>query len=399
MNEVRGLRYPRVYIILLILTPLVLSISLSMDIYVPSLPMLMNYFHTSQQAIQWTLSIYMFGVGIGQLFLGPISDWLGRRKVVLAGITLYLFGTFTCIVAKSIEMLVVGRLLQSIGTCAALTVAFAVVRDIYDTRTCAKVYSYLNALSALGPVVAPMLGGYLDVHYGTWRAPFIFLFLFAVVSFITTFFFLPETYPPEKRVGIQFRELTQRFRLILFTPSFIRNSYISSVGLTLLFAFCCISSYLLIKRLHVTELQYGMVFGSNAVTFITANLVSTVLTRHFPLQVSIKAGIYTLIFGSIYMILVNVFAGLSVLHFMLPMWFATFGVGLFIGPSTALALENFQRVAGTASSLISSFQFIMAGIFGTILMMHTVSSATPFAVLMLVLGVIAWVWQVVDKSV
>lgn len=393
----KEIQRPRVLIILLILTPLVLSISLSMDIYVPSLPMLMNYFKTSQQAIQWTLSIYMFGVGIGQLFFGPISDYLGRRKVVLTGLVLYLFGTLGCIFAKSIEVLVMGRLLQSIGTCAALTVAYAVVRDLYDTQICARVYSYLNAISALGPVVAPMLGGYLDIHYGTWRAPFIFLFLFAVLSLVTSFLFLPETCPPEKASSIKIRELMRRFRSMLTTPSFVENSYFTAVGMTLLFTYCCISSYILIKDLHVTQIEYGMIFGSNAITFIMANLVSTFLTRHMHLQLSIIAGIYVLIFGSIGMIVMNVFMGAGVLQFMLPMWFATFGVGLFMGPATALALEEFQHIAGTAASMISAFQFIIAGILGTVLMIHNVSSVTPFAILMVILGVISWVWHVLVK--
>lgn len=121
--------------VLFILAPLVLSISLSMDIYVPSLPMLIKDFNTTQQLIQWTLSIYMFGVGVGQLCFGPLSDYFGRRRIVLVGISVYLVGCLVCLLAPNVTSLIVGRLLQSVGTCAALVVAYAVASII-----CVSIY-------------------------------------------------------------------------------------------------------------------------------------------------------------------------------------------------------------------------------------------------------------------
>lgn len=381
---------------ILILTPLVLSISLSMDIYVPSLPMIINKFHTSQQALQWTLSIYMFGVGIGQLCFGPLSDYLGRRKIVLSGLCLYLLGTLVCIFAPSITLLIVGRLLQSIGTCAALVVAYAVVRDVYDTKTSAKIYSFLNAATAVGPVIAPLLGGYLQTVFGTWRASFVLLFIFAGLSLFTSFYFLSETLPLAKRAPLNFAELRRRYHKIFSLRSFTANAYHSSVGMTILFIFCCISSYLLIDDLQVSQMDYGFAFASNAIVFIIANLISTQLSQKFELKLPIKFGISTIFLGAWIMVLINTLGGLSTFHFMSSMWIMTFGAGLMMGPSVAIALEQFPEVAGTASSIINASQFIIAGVLGTILMMHPVTGVLPFALLMAALSAIS-LWIVAKK--
>src|SRR3990167_9343555 len=378
----------------LILTPLVLSISLSMDIYVPSLPMIINSFHTTQQALQCTLSIYMFGVGLGQLCFGPITDYLGRRKVVLTGLCFYLFGTLICILAPSILVLVIGRLMQSIGTCAALVIAYAVVRDVFDTKASAKIYSFLNAATALGPVVAPLLGGYLQLTFGTWRASFIFLFGFAMLSFMTTFYFLTETLPVERRLPISIPELRQRYRKIFSVSAFVENTYHSSVGMTVLFVFCCISSYLLIQDLHVSQAQYGLAFASNAITFILANLISTRLSHRISLKFPVRCGLFLIALGSLVMYMMNRLWGLSVWHFMWPMWIITLGTGLMMGPAVAIALEEFPAMAGTASSVINSSQFIFAGFFGTLLMLNTITSTLPFDLMMITLSLLSWLFIV-----
>jgi len=380
-----------VWVLILILTPLVLSISFSMDIYVPSLPLIIRNFHTSQQAVQWTLSIYMFGVGLGQLFVGPLSDWLGRRKVVLTGLLVYLAGTLVCFFANSISILVIGRLLQSMGTCAALVVAFAVVKDLYDTKTSANIYSILNAATAVGPVIAPLLGGYLQMGFHTWRASFAFLFLFTAISLLTTFFFLKETWPLEKRIPLKPKELKLRFKSILSSRLFLQNAYFASVGLTVLFVFCCISSYLLIVQLHATQPQYGLTFASNAIIFILANILSTRLSKHH-LRLPIRLGCVLLFIGSLFMLILNLTEGLSLFHFMLPMWVITLGAGLLMGPAVAIALENFSHVSGTATSLINASQFLFAGTIGTLLMLHTVTSAVPFAVVLVLLALFSLLW-------
>lgn len=174
-----------------------------------------------------------------------------------------------------------------------------------------------------------------------WRASFVFLFMFAIMSLISSYFLLQETLPKQRRVPIQLKLIGQRFKAILSDGVFNQNTFHASVGLTVLFTFCCISSYLLISDLHVSQAQYGISFSSNATIFIIASVLSTQFCQRVSLKFSIHLGAVVLLLGAMVMLLVNALQGLSVLHFMAPMWILTCGAGLMMGPAVALALEKF----------------------------------------------------------
>jgi Bcr/CflA subfamily drug resistance transporter len=373
----------------LILAPLALSISISMDIYVPSLPAIMDSFHTSQQAVQWTLSIYMLGVGLGQLICGPLIDRFGRRRIVLIGLSLYSVGTAVCIYAHSIDTLVVGRLMQSLGSCTAIVVAYAVVRDVYDTQKGAKVYSFLNAIGATAPVLAPLLGGYLQIGFGSWRASFVFLFIFAIFSLIITFIFLPETLAKSNSRRIDIKLIINNYKTLLTSSSFMRHSYYTTVALTGLFVYCCVSSYILIKLLHVSLPVYGLMFGLNASFLVISNLLSARLTNTQGIKFTVRAGVILILLGAGILVTTNLALGLTLLHFVLPMILLTMGCGVTMGPAIAGGLADYAHMAGTASALINSMQFTIAGLAGTLLMIGTIKSALPFAALMLGMGLVA----------
>lgn len=387
--------------ILLILMPLVLSIAISMDIYVPSLLNIMQTFSINESMVQWTLSIYMLGVGIAELLCGPLADYYGRRRVVLVGLIIYLIGTGVCVFASSITILIAGRLLQSIGSCAAVVVAFAIVRDLYTVKKSARMYSYLNAVTMIAPVLAPMLGGYLNIWTGSWRSSFVFLFLFGLASLGGIYYFLQETLPQDKRIEINIKNVFQRYCFILKNGEFFTNSFYALTVLVILFSFCGISSFLLINVLHISKQSYGLCFGANAISFILSGFLCIKIVEKAGMKISILLGSVLLIVGSLSMLLINYYSGLTVAHFILPMFIVTAGLGLMMGPAIAGALADFSSMAGSASALLSSLQFLSAALFGSmVLRMHT-STAIPFALLILIFGTISSgmvLMQVLGKS-
>lgn len=386
-----------IFATLLILTPLTVSISLSMDIYVPSLPLITRVLHTDQSTVQWTLSLYMLGVGIGQLLFGPLSDYVGRRKVVLTGLLIYLVGTALCISAQTITTLIWARLLQSIGTCTALVVAFAVVRDVYDIKEGAKLYSFLNAATAVAPIAAPLLGGYLQIWFDTWRASFVFLACFGIASFISTAVFLQETLHPEFRQTNP-KTLLKNYKRLLTHPRFLQNSFYTVICITALFIFCCISSYIVIDALHGSQQLYGMIFGSNAVMVVIANLTSPRATYYLGFQKTIRLGLFIIALGGASMACIEIYWGLSILGFILPMLLMSFGIGMLIGPASANAMADFADMAGSAAAMLSSLQFTLSGLLGTLLMMEPAHSDRHFALLMLGLSSIALIIHAFSKT-
>jgi Bcr/CflA subfamily drug resistance transporter len=377
--------------ILFILMPLVLSIAISMDIYVPSLINIMQAFSINQTAVQWTLTIYMLGVGTAQLFCGPLTDYYGRRRIVLVGLIIYLTGSLICIFSPSITILIIGRLLQSVGSCSAVVIAFAIVRDLYSVRKSARMYSYLNSVTMIAPVLAPMLGGYLNIWTGSWRASFVFLFLFGLASFCSIYYFLQETLPDNNRIKINIMNIFHRYSLIFKNIEFVTNSFYALTALVILFSFCGISSLLLINVLHVSKQWYGICFGSNALSFIIAGFFCIKIVEKMGMKISILIGSILLLIGGLAMLLINYYAGLTVAHFILPMFIVTAGVALMMGPAIAGALANFSSMAGTASALLSSMQFLSAALFGSIILRIPAISAIPFALLILIFGMISFV--------
>lgn len=374
---------------LFILTPLAISIALSMDIYVPSLLNIMQAFSVNEAMVQWTLSIFMFGVGIAQLFCGPLTDHFGRKKVAFGGLSIYLIGTLICMLATSIQMLIVGRLLQSFGSCMTLVISYAVVKDVYSVQKSARIYSYLGSMIMLAPLLAPLLGGYLSIWFGSWRANFVFLFLFALVSFVTTSYFLTETLPPEQRVKIKAHTIAANYIRVLRSRAFLLHTFYALTGMTILFGFCGVSSFLLINVLHLSKQYYGLCFGANSLVFMLMTATCVRVMDRLGMQNSILLGLSLLMSGSAIMLVVNGYAGLSALHFMLPMFVITSGLGFMMGPSTAGALAEFSGMAGTASALYSSAQFLSAGVLGSMLLKNPVNTAIPFASLILIMSVVA----------
>lgn len=374
---------------LLLLTPLAISIALSMDIYVPSLLNIMQTFSIDEGMVQWTLSVYMFGVGIAQLFCGPITDHFGRRRVAFVGLGIYLVGTAVCILAGSIAILIMGRLLQSIGSCITLVIAYAVIKDIYSVQKSARIFSYIASMIMLAPLIAPLLGGYLSIWFGSWRASFVFLFIFAALSVVTTFYLLPETLAPERRIKIKLRNVFKTYLLILRTRTFLINAFYALTALIILFGFCGVSSFLLINVLHLSKQSYGFCFGANSIVFLFMSAICVRLLDRIGMQNSIFVALILLIVGSSLMFVVSGYGDLTVLNFMLPMFVITAGLGFLMGPAAASALAEFSEFAGTASALFSSIQFLGSAIIGSILLKNVGNTALPFAALILVMSVVS----------
>ncbi|MCK4934826.1 MAG: MFS transporter, partial [Simkaniaceae bacterium] len=167
------------YQTLLVLSPLVFTFAFALDIYIPAVPEMPKIFKTTHGMVQLTLSIFMLVCGFGQLFIGPLSDHFGRRKIVLASIAVFTLGSFACTLARSIEFLILARMLQALGACGMMVTAYAIVRDLFDGKENFKAYSYLNGSIAISPLIAPLFGGYL-VYWFNWRATFLFLTILGI---------------------------------------------------------------------------------------------------------------------------------------------------------------------------------------------------------------------------
>ena len=221
--------------LILILTPFVFSFAFGLDIYIPIVPQMTEIFSTTPSLIQLTLSLFLLITGLGQLFIGPLSDQFGRKKIFYASSFLFGAGSLACAFTDQISWLIVARLISALGACGMLVNSFALVRDLYVGNEGAKIYSFLNGAIGISPTFAPILGGYLNLYFG-WQSIFVFLGLIGIGSLLITKFYIEETHPEDMRVNFD-GQVFKRYFNILKNRQFLTFALIAGCQSSVLFSF------------------------------------------------------------------------------------------------------------------------------------------------------------------
>lgn len=377
------------------LLPMVISISFAMDVFVPAIPEMTDYFHSSNQAIQASLYLFMITVALAQLIIGPLSDQFGRRRTAQASAVLFLVGSMLASQAATIPILLTARVLQAIGACGTYLLCFIVIRDNFSTKACGRLFSLLTGLNSVIASSAPVLGGILLDATHSWRSAFYFLSLLGIIIFWAVFKNIPAY--PQQRTPLSVKGLSSTYFRIARNPSFLQYTLSAASGLLGLYLFCAISPEILISQFHNSGSTYGLWFGLNAITVFIANMVAARLTKKISLSYLVNAGLGLIVLGASAMILLNNHDGSSV-TFMLPMLCLTAGIGSSMGCSIALALDDYEDLAGTATALVSACQFGVSGCIGYLVAKFTPSPwLIAFPVLVLTLISLAWNFRLYTK--
>ncbi len=377
----------KTYQLVLILTPFVFSFALGLDIYIPIVPQMTEIFKTTPNLIQLTLSLFLLITGIGQLVVGPLSDQFGRKKIFYASSFLYAAGSLTCVFSQSIFMLIIGRVIAAIGACGMLVNSFALVRDLYSGNKNAKIYSFLNGAIGISPTFAPIIGGYLSFYFG-WQSIFIFLSLIGFFSLFVTKFYIEETLAKDARVKINY-SLVTRYRDILKNKQFILYALIGGFAESVFFGFFSISPFMIIDLHGIPTHEFGYYFAVFGGVISLGGFVSGKLTEKIGIHKTILIGIALMFVGGISMSCWHCAIGLSLSGFLLPMVVACTGAMFLVGGTASLALEPFPKIAGTASAAFGSFEFGIASIVGSLLMLFPVTSSVPYSIFIIVLSLLS----------
>lgn len=335
---------------------------LSTDMYLPSLPAIVTFFDTSMSQVQLTLAVFMFGFAFGQVFYGPLSDRYGRRPVLIVGLSIYVLGSLACFAAFSIESLIAARLLQAIGAASGIVLARAIVRDLFGGEKAARLLSFMGALMAVVPLLAPLLGAVFEVQFG-WRANFGFIFAASALLLILVLVRLPETLveSPEKpwSLGAMFSDFGYLLRQLVFVR------YLATVVFTFsgLFVFISTSSFVLQGQFGLGELAYGFAFASAVAGYITGTLIGARMAGFVDVETSTFIGTIILALAGLAMISLTLLPSQHVWHVLVPMAVFMIGLGITMPQSMAGALTPFPRLAGTASSLLGMVQNGLAASF------------------------------------
>ncbi len=341
---------------LVLLTLLVLFSPLAIDIYLPALPLISAAFHVEHALAQDTITWFLFAMGVGQLFAGPLADKYGRRTVALGGITIYAMSALLAWSAQNIEWMLMSRLLQGLGACATSVAAFATVRDIFGPEKSGKMISYLNGAICFIPALAPILGSWLTQQFD-WRANFSFMAGFAVVSGAFMFFMMKETNPATEKQAV-FK--LSRYWAVLSTPSFIFHASLCLMAMSVILAYVTSAPSVLMTGMGLSMNEFTFWFGVNAVINIAACMLAPKFMDRFGTHNTLVVGISTLGLAGVVMMLMN--GQNTAFSFMLPIFMSSIGFALILGGAAGKALEPFGDKAGTAAALLGLFQMSGSGL-------------------------------------
>jgi DHA1 family bicyclomycin/chloramphenicol resistance-like MFS transporter len=329
---------------------------LTIDMYLPALPTIREELATSSATVQLTLTGTLVGLALGQLVIGPLSDALGRRGPLLAGTALHVVASVLVLIAPSIAVLGVLRVLQGVGTAAASVVALAIVRDLFEGRAAATMLSRLFLVMGVAPVLAPTIGGEL-LRFTSWRGVFAALALYGVVVLALGWFGLRETLPPARRRSLGVGSTLRTYGGLFRDRTYVGLILVAGLTMAALFTYVSGSSFVYQRQFGLDEQQFGMLFGAGAVWLIGATQLNPVLLRRWsPAQILVAGTVGGTAAGIVLVALAALGAG-GLLGVAVPLWAVLFAAGLALPNAPALALSEYGDSAGSAAALLGAVQF------------------------------------------
>jgi DHA1 family bicyclomycin/chloramphenicol resistance-like MFS transporter len=371
--------------LLLLITAMMMMQPLSTDLYLASLPSLVSGFGVPVATVQLTLSLFVIGFGSAQLVIGPLSDRFGRRPVLLTGLGLYVAASALCGLAQSIELLIAARFLQSLGCCAAVMIARAVVRDAYAPEDSARFLARASTYISLAPIIGPILGAYLQVAFG-WRAAFIALGMFSACVMAACLYHLPETNQHKNPNATQIKGILENYRLVLGSREFWLNVTPGALSYCGIFVFISGSSFVLIDVLGVPTQWFGYCFAIGVTGYMSGTLVCRHLLKSISGEQALRIGTACSFSAGLYFLVATLLGWWHWGVVVLAMFLAMASHGINFPVSQAGSIAPFPKQAGTAAGLMGAVMMALAFVSGTIVGVTHNGTLYPLAIISAVLG-------------
>ncbi|HDR2622163.1 TPA: Bcr/CflA family multidrug efflux MFS transporter [Enterobacter chuandaensis] len=361
--------------IVFILGLLAMLMPLSIDMYLPALPVISAQFGVPAGSAQMTLSTYILGFALGQLLYGPMADSLGRKPVILGGTLVFAAAAVACALAQTIDHLIIMRFLHGLAAAAASVVINALMRDIYPKEEFSRMMSFVMLVTTIAPLVAPMAGGAVLVWF-SWHAIFWILALAALLASAMIFFFIDETLPVDRRQKFHIRTTIGNFASLFRHKRVLSYMLASGFSFAGMFSFLSAGPFVYIELNHVLPQHFGYYFALNIVFLFVLTIINSRFVRRVGALNMFRAGLWIQFVMAVWLV-VSAFLGVG-------FWALVIGVAAFVGcvsmiSSNAMAviLDEFPHMAGTASSLAGTFRFGIGAIVGALLSMATFTTAWP----------------------
>jgi DHA1 family bicyclomycin/chloramphenicol resistance-like MFS transporter len=358
---------------------------LTTDMYLPSLPDIARQLAAPTAQVQLTISAYLFGFAIGQIFYGPVSDRHGRKPVLLAALGIYCVASLACALSTSIEMLIAARALQAVGGSGGIVLARAIVRDLYSGARAGRELSLIGSVMALAPVLAPIAGGALQTGFG-WRAIFFALVAAGVFGTGTIWLLLPETLGRRAAEPVSPSSMLKSYRVVARNPAYLAYLGLASSSYAGLFAWISGASFVLQDLYKLTPFGFGVAFAAGSVGYMIGAALAARLVVKVGLDRTIGIGACACAAGGLVMMAALALGLTSAVSLVVPVAIYLAGLGMVLPQSFAGAMTPFPERAGAASALLGFVQQNAAALCGAVVGALLAANAWPLAAAVAVMG-------------
>lgn len=343
------------FILILILGLLSAIGPFSIDTYLSGFPSIASDLGVSVDIVSYSLSSFFIGISVGQLIYGPLLDRFGRKTPLIIGLVIYFLASIGCALANSIETLIALRFLQALGGCVGMVAPRAIVRDSFPLQESAKIFSTLILILGVSPIIAPTVGSYMITALG-WHSVFWLQGGMGLLLFLAVIFQLAESKKPDPSISLKPQHIIPSFYNIFRNPQFFTYAFAGSMVSGGVYAYLSGSPFVFMKMYHVSEQQYGWIFGFLAGGLILSSQLNNLALRTFRSEqiVSVVLTIQTII--GITLFIASTFDWLNLYTTILLIFLFLCCQGFSFPNSSALSLVPFSKEAGSASALLGAIQ-------------------------------------------
>ncbi|WP_303965840.1 multidrug effflux MFS transporter [Sporosarcina ureae] len=371
---------------------------LSMDMYLPGLPIVADDLNASTSLVQLSLTACLLGLGAGQLIFGPLSDIYGRRKPLVITLSVYAIASVLCAFSPNIWIFVALRFVQGLTGAAGIVIARACARDLYVGSELTKFMAMLSIVSGSAPILSPIIGGVV-LNYASWPMVFLLLGVIGLLMFLSTAFFLPDTLPVEARSESGMLAVIKTFSGLLKDKWFLGIALTQGLIMSGMFAYIAGSPFVLQNIYGITAQQFSLFFAMNGIGIITAAQVTGRLSGRIHELKFLRAGVLLSFTASI-VLLLTVWNEWPLAVIATALFFMVSSVGLVSPAAFSLAMQSQGKSAGSASAFIGLVPFIGGAIVSPLVGLAGDSSAWPLSIIVLTCSTAALViyFTVVQKA-
>jgi DHA1 family bicyclomycin/chloramphenicol resistance-like MFS transporter len=354
---------------------------ISMDLYLPVLPVLTTELGAATSAAQLTITACLLGLAIGQVVAGPLSDRYGRRRPLLIGVAVYIVFSVVCAISPTIETLIAARFVQGLGGAVGIVIAQAAGRDLYSGGRLVRYYGRLTVLAGLAAIAGPVVGGQL-AKITDWRGIFVFLSLVGVVILLCSLVILGETLPAAQRISGGLTQTRRDFRVLLSDRVLVGAVLITGFLNAAIFAYLGGATYVLQGIYGLSPQGYSFAFGLNSLGFMMFGFVAGRMAERWSETGTLSVGLAMCVTGATGL-LATAIGHLPLIVFCASLFLMVSGVAATTPPTTSLAMAEYPHLAGTASSLLGLARYAFGALTAPLVGLGGADTAVPLGLVTL----------------